>query len=74
MTYTPYAMDGRLFLLEQSLLFAEVPPPYAIGTITACQFSEGAMAAGASPERALELAIKRCIYVGGEVQKVYLKA
>ena len=42
--------------------------PTIIGEGTACNFVAGAMAAGASAEKAVQLAIEHTIYVGGPVQ------
>ncbi len=40
----------------------------SVGNGDATSFCEGAMHAGASAEEAVRLAIKHCVYVGGDVQ------
>jgi hypothetical protein len=59
--------DGSVLWMDQRLL--PVPTTQTtVGYKVACDFCEGAMAAGLSAEDAVALTIRHCAYVGGPLQ------
>src|SRR3984885_6206845 len=60
--------DGSLFVCWDGKGFAPVSSPCAIGHGKAIAFCRGAMAMGASIEHAVALAIRECLFAGGNVQ------
>lgn len=61
-------INGNVWRISENYVFYAVPKPYAIGYETAAMFWTGAVKCGANPIAAIELAIKHCAYVGGDVQ------
>jgi hypothetical protein len=60
--------NGQAWRISENYVFYEVPSPFAVGYETASTFWTGAVTCGANPILAMELAIKHCAYVGGDVQ------
>jgi hypothetical protein len=60
--------SGVVFMAHANDPWHPVSWPKAIGEASAAVFAEGAMAAGASAEQAVRLAIEHCVYAHGEVQ------
>jgi ATP-dependent protease HslVU (ClpYQ) peptidase subunit len=57
--------DGRIVTYEGCLFAFELPAPVTIGS--GREFAMGAMLAGKGPKEAVEIAIERDIYSGGDV-------
>lgn len=66
-------LDGSVWWADYRLAFIPLPAPSAIGESSALGFTEGAMCAGLSAVEAVRLAIKHCVWVGGEVQSETLQ-
>ena len=60
--------DGTLLRMGPDLKTYIVTPPYAVGYETACVFWTGAVLCGANPIAAIEMAVKHCTHVGGDIQ------
>lgn len=62
------ASDRKVRLMDGRMIMYDAPAAefYAIGS--PCEFLTGALAAGASAEQAVHLAVRFCDYGGGDVQ------
>lgn len=60
--------DGQVWRTENNLILYRVVEPAACGEESAEAYVFGAIDAGATPERAMEMACERCVYVRGPVQ------
>jgi hypothetical protein len=65
--------DGTLWFARGALRFSPVPQPKCIGGRAAANFVEGAIAAGASAEEAVRLAIQYHQWAGGSVQVMVVR-
>lgn len=65
--------DGTLWWADERLAFVQIEAPGTIGEQNASSFVDGAMWAGASAEEAMRLALRHCVYVGGELTAVRLR-
>lgn len=60
--------DGKIWRAEADLVLFETPNPSVCGEETTEAFVVGAMAAGATPLGAVQLACEYCVWVRGPVQ------
>ena len=63
--------EGSLWLYESGDAVFEVDKPYAIGTGT--PYAMSALDAGADGDTAMNVAIKRDVFSGGDIQKIFLE-
>jgi hypothetical protein len=59
--------NGTTFAGGVDMKYAQVNTPYCIGEADAACVVYGALDGGCSLRRAIELAIVRCIYIGGDI-------
>lgn len=65
-------LDGTVWRCQASWMPYEIAKPNTIGMNGACYLFEGAMEAGATPIRAMEIAVRRTAFTGGDVHFEHL--